>query len=126
MLLGVINELIHIRTNSLDAALHRRDSVTLTSATDAYASLCAEQFERHICRSSTMPSCQITAEHEDLVRLQALDIFRGNLLCHNNAISKQILFKQTLQIKREELLNRDSFVTNNQCQSGMEEVAESL
>ena len=54
MLHGVLDELIHVRTDSLDTSLHGRNSVALSGAPNANSHFCTEQLIRYTRSPSAM------------------------------------------------------------------------
>ncbi len=70
MMLGKINEMLHVWTDGFHAALHRRDGVTLTLQANALAHDGTEMQSGNAGSATTMHASQIAAKHKNLVLLQ--------------------------------------------------------
>ena len=91
VLLGELDELVHIRTDGLYAALHRRDGVALTLQAHALTHDGPKLAVGDISRTTSVHTFEVAAEHKDLVRLQLRDkLWCCPFLFHNLVILAQI------------------------------------
>ena len=70
VLLGELDELVHIRTDGFHAALHRGDGIALTLQANTLPHDSSELAVGDICSTASVHTSQIAAEYKDLVRLQ--------------------------------------------------------
>ena len=82
VLLGELDELVHIRTDGFHTALHRGDGITLTLQTNALTHDGPKLAVGDVSRTTAVHSLQVAAKYEDLVRLQRCDEFRCYSLVH--------------------------------------------
>ena len=87
VLLGECDELVHIRTDGVHAALHRGDGIALTLQANALTHDGSKLAVGDVGRTAAVHSLQIAAEDEDFVRLQRCD----KLWCYS-IIHKQSQF----------------------------------
>ena len=73
VLLGKRDEVIHIRTDGLYTALHRRDAVALSLQAHALTHDGSKLAVGDISRSTTMHSLKVAAKHKDFAWLQFRD-----------------------------------------------------
>ena len=91
ILLGKLDELVHIRTDGLYAALHCRDTVALALQTYALTHDGSKLAVGDIGRTTAVHTFEIAAKHKDLVRLQLRDkLWCCPFLFHNLVILAQI------------------------------------
>ena len=97
MLLGKLDELVHIRTDGVYAALHRGDGITLTLQANALSHDGTKLAVGDVCRTASVHTSQIAAEHKDLIRLQRCDKLWCCSFLHNIFSDKvHILFQSLL------------------------------
>ena len=88
MLLSERDKLVHIRTNRLNAPLHRRDPIALALQTYALPHDSSKLTVGDISRTTAVHSRQIASEHKNLVRLQ----LRNTFWCRSHMIHRLISF----------------------------------
>ena len=81
MLFGKSNKLIHVRLDSLNAALHRGNGITLTLQSDTLAPYRSKPLIGQSCRTTAMCSGEIAAKDEYLILFQLRYSFGGYILC---------------------------------------------
>ena len=82
VMFGELDELVHIRTDGVNAALHRRDGIALTLQTNALTHDGSKLAVGDVSRTSAVHPLQVAAEHKDFVWLQRCDKFWCYSLIH--------------------------------------------
>ena len=95
VLLGECDELVHIRTDGVHAALHRGDGIALTLQANALTHDGSKLAVGDVGRTAAVHSLQIAAEDENLVRLQRCDTLGRSTLARQELWCYSLIHKQS-------------------------------